>query len=191
MRCSLVSLFRFPALGMLGCAIALGSAAEIMRSPSANPPIHPPFSVPRIASPSGYIFAGTVTGVQLVAPGKAGSVGTVQITFHVDQGLRGVKTGQTLTIHEWAGLWHFGERYRPGERVFLFLYQPSKLGLTSTVGGTLGRFGIDQGGRAILTAAQIAILSKDRNLGTRLHGGARISPADLFRMMRNAEERQR
>jgi hypothetical protein len=41
--------------------------------------------------------------------------------------------GQVLTVHEWAGLWSSGKRYCVGERVFLFLYPPGKLGLTSVV----------------------------------------------------------
>jgi hypothetical protein len=112
----------------------------------------------------------------------------VQITFHVDEGLRGVKTGQSLTIREWDGLWHFGERYRPGERVFLFLYQPSRLGLTSTVGGTMGRFAIDELGQAVLTPAQLSLLSRSTNVNEKLRDGARIRPADLFHLLRNAEE---
>jgi hypothetical protein len=66
----------------------------------------------------------------------------VEITFHVDRGVRGVQTGRTLKIREWMGVWEFGQRYRLGEKVFLFLYPTSKLGLTSVVGGTQGRFPI-------------------------------------------------
>ncbi len=39
--------------------------------------------------------------------------------------MRGTAPGQSLTIHEWAGLWLSGERYRVGERVLLFLYSPA------------------------------------------------------------------
>jgi hypothetical protein len=56
---------------------------------------------------SGYIFAGTVKSVERAAP-KGNGVATVQINFHVDQGMRGVRTGQTVSIREWAGLWHSG-----------------------------------------------------------------------------------
>ena len=68
---------------------------------------------------SGYIFAGTVKSVERVAA-KGNGVATVQVTFHVDQAMRGARAGQMLTIREWAGLWQSGERYRPGERVLLF-----------------------------------------------------------------------
>jgi len=43
-------------------------------------------------------------------------------------------------------LWSFGLRYRRGERALLFLYPPSRLGLTSWVGGPLGRFAVDSTG---------------------------------------------
>lgn len=37
-----------------------------------------------------------------------------------------------------------------GRKVLLFLYPPSKLGLTCPVGGASGRFAIDPGGRIII-----------------------------------------
>jgi len=104
-------------------------------------------NLPALSHNSGYIFTGTVKAVEF----EGGSVATVRITFHVNQGIRGVRSGQTLTIREWFGLWHVGERYRVGERVALFLYPPSKLGLTSPVGGASGRFSLDPGGRIVVT----------------------------------------
>ncbi|MGA8618051.1 MAG: hypothetical protein WB660_05965 [Candidatus Sulfotelmatobacter sp.] len=64
--------------------------------------------------------------------------------------MRGASIGEKLTIHEWAGLWTRGERYRVGERVLLFLYSPSRLGLTSPVAGAIGRFAIDSEGKIVL-----------------------------------------
>ena len=45
-----------------------------------------------------------------------------------------------------AGAFDAAAPYRPGQRVFLFLYPRSKLGLTSAVGGDAGRFLIDSSG---------------------------------------------
>ncbi|GAC1428679.1 MAG: hypothetical protein NVS1B11_11280 [Terriglobales bacterium] len=42
------------------------------------------------------------------------------------------------------------DRYFVGERLLLFLYPPSKLGLTSPVGGSLGRFNLDSAGNVAL-----------------------------------------
>ena len=58
-----------------------------------------------------------------------------------------------MTIREWAGLWNTGERYETGERVLLFLYPKSKLGLTSPVGGKLGRYAVDAAGRVLIDSA--------------------------------------
>jgi hypothetical protein len=140
-----------------------------------------------VSRSSGYIFAGTVKSVERAVP-RGNSVATVLINFHVDQALRGVRTGQTLAIREWAGLWESGERYRPGERVLLFLYPPSKLGLTSPVGGPVGRFEIDPGGRVILNPGRIGVRSWRPAIATRFQGRTRVSPRELFHFLRFAED---
>jgi hypothetical protein len=137
---------------------------------------------------SGYIFAGTVKSVERVVPAGNG-VATVLINFHVDQAIRGVRTGQTLAIREWAGLWDSGERYRPSERVLLFLYPPSKLGLTSPVRGPMGRFGIDPDGQVIVNAARIGVRSGHPGIAARFQGRTRVSPREFVRFFRLAEEK--
>jgi hypothetical protein len=137
---------------------------------------------PSLILKAGYIFSGTVKAVERVTPRVNGSVAVMRITFHVDRGLRGTRTGQTLVIREWAGLWQAGDRYRPGERVMLFLYPPSKLGLTSPVGGGSGRFVVDPGGQVVI---------EPRRVGpTRAHFPAnlRLPPLDFLRALRRTEE---
>jgi hypothetical protein len=97
---------------------------------------------------SGLIFSGTAVKVEHLQP--AGSPGITQITFRVESAIRGVRHGQIVKVREWEGLWSTGERYRAGERVLLFLYPNSKLGLTSPVGGTLGRYRVDNTGRVLV-----------------------------------------
>jgi hypothetical protein len=99
---------------------------------------------------SGYIFAGRVLSIEFQAARAANEVASVRITFRVEQGLRGISSGSTLMIREWAGLWQGGPRYRVGERVVLFLHPPSKLGLTSPVDGNQGRYSIDARGNLVL-----------------------------------------
>ncbi len=120
-------------------------ASEQMERPNQPPSGIPPRVLRPLAKPSGYIFAGTVTAIKSLAPQGARGVAQIQITFHVDSAVRGVRTGQSLSIREWTGVWDAGQRYRVGEKVALFLYSPSKLGLTSVVGGALGRFPIQNG----------------------------------------------
>ena len=109
-------------------------------------------------------------------PGNPGqSVETVAVTFHVEQAIRGVIPSEDLTISQWIVLWSSGQRYRRGERVLLFLYSPSKLGLTSCSGGTMGRFAIDPRGRVMLSAQQLSAFRTDPVLG----GKSRLHPSDF------------
>jgi len=142
---------------------------------------------PPLTQSSGYIFAGTVKSVERAAP-KGSGVATVQITFHVDQGMRGVRTGQTLAIREWAGLWQSGERYRPGERVLLFLYPPSKLGLTSPVQGPRGHFRIGPDGQIVVDPGRIGLPTRHPGLGDPLRGRTRVTPAEFVRFLHSAQE---
>lgn len=109
-------------------------------------PQSPPWQ--RITRDSGMVFSGVVTQVQR-------SAGATRITLRVESAIRGVRRGQILTIREWSGLWENGERYIVGERVLLFLYPRSKLGLTSPVGGRLGRYPLDAAGRVLIGNPQI------------------------------------
>ena len=140
---------------------------------------------PPLTRSSGYIFAGTVKSVERITP-KGNGVTAVEINFHVDQAMQGVRTGQILAIREWAGLWESGERYRPGERFLLFLYPPSKLGLTSPVRG--GRFKIGPDGQVALDPARIGVPARRPGIGSRFRGRTSVSPRELVRFFRSAEE---
>jgi hypothetical protein len=131
------------------------------QSPPASPSPSEVAGLRLLATKSEYIFDGTVLSVERIAGADSSGVDEIQISFRVAHAIRGVQTGQILTIREWAGLWEAGEHYRPGERLLLFLYPPSKLGLTSPVGGALGRFAIDPGGNVIVETAKLAALLGD------------------------------
>ena len=100
---------------------------------------------------SGMIFSGCVMQVDRAT----NPAGTTQITFRVENAIRGVQKGQIIRIREWAGLWDIGERYRKGEHVLLFLYPKSKLRLTSPVGGSAGKFAVDSAGRVLIATPQL------------------------------------
>jgi hypothetical protein len=138
-------------------------------------------SLRQLTRDSGYIFAGRVSAIERVRASATPEVATVKITFQVEQGIRGVRTGQMLVIREWGGLWEQGERYRPGERVLLFLYRPSKLGLTSPVAGALGRFTLDKKGQINLD--RVASLASDP-AEVHLRGKTRVSSRDFARTIR-------
>jgi hypothetical protein len=187
----LSSFWKFFGVGLLLTLIPRQLVAEQptrLQIPGTIPPglLHPQHPRP-VTQNSGYIFAGTVKAVERVAP-KRNGVATVQINFHVDEGMRGVRTGQMLTIREWAGLWQSGERYRPGERVLLFLYPPSKLGLTSPVRGPMGRFRIGPDGQIVVDPGRIGVPARRPGMGDRLRGRTSFYPRELVRFLRSAEE---
>lgn len=126
--------------------------------PSPKNPIVPKPTPPILLKPVLYpilhdserIFSGTVLEVDHFNSASSSALATTSIRFRVDDAIRGVRQGQIIEIKEWGGLWQSGERYHNGERVLLFLYPPSKLGLTSPVGHQLGRFPVDKFGRVLL-----------------------------------------
>lgn len=79
----------------------------------------------------------------------------------MEHALRGAQPGENLTIHEWAGLWNNGERYRVGDHVLLFLYSPGRLALTSPVAGSIGKFKLDAHNRILLTPLHQQAFSRD------------------------------
>ena len=165
------------------------------RPPAREPaPINPPLSInpgnssglSRLVSAAGIIFSGTVIRVQPRSGANAQTVSTVAITFQVENALRGSTSGRELTIYEWAGVWSSGQRYRVGERVFVFLYPRSKLGLTSSVAGPIGRFAVDTRGTLVLSPQHISVLRRHPVLG----GKSRVSLSDFALAVRQAHEEE-
>jgi hypothetical protein len=146
------------------CTIALFIAAisaYAAEAPRQRPESHAGSNLPptellpvsrRVLRGSDRIFSGTVLQVEHRNPASSSALATTRIVFRVDEGIRNVRRGQTVEINEWAGLWQSGERYHPGERVLLFLYPPSRLGLTSPVGNRAGRFPVSRAGKVTLEA---------------------------------------
>jgi hypothetical protein len=122
----------------------------------------------KIVGAAGIIFSGHVTSIRHTPVPSGQAPASTTLIFQVERAIRGVVPGQILTIHEWAGLWSSGERYRVGERVVLFLYPPSKLGLTSPVAGAMGRFAMDSQGRILMNGQHTATLGADPILGGRI-----------------------
>ncbi len=131
------------------------------------------------------IFSGTVAGIERHAATN-GQVETVAITFQIERSIRGATAGTSLTVSQWIGLWSSGQRYRVGERVLLFLYPQSRLGLTSCVAGMMGRFDVDAWGRVELSARHLSMFRKDPVLG----GKSRVRFSDFALAVRRAGEEE-
>jgi hypothetical protein len=154
-------------------------------------PVAPRYGVPTLVQlnrNSGYIFVGTVRSVTKVEPTSQSGVAIVRITFHVENAVRGVRRGQTLVIREWAGRWDSGEHYRVGERTMLFLFPPGKLGLTSPVGGELGKFRLDSYGHVLLNRVQVAAVSSNPVLAAPQQGRNRMTWRQLSNGIRLASQ---
>jgi hypothetical protein len=121
-----------------------------------NRAIPGPSGLRRLAQHAGTIFSGTVMSVEPGEVFSPGEIPAVAVTFNVEHAIRGATTAPNFTIREWRGLWNGAPRYLPGQRLLLFLYPSSRLGLTSTVGGPLGRFRMDSSGHVLLNAQQAA-----------------------------------
>jgi hypothetical protein len=139
-----------------------------------------PIDGAKIVQAAGIIFSGRVVSVGGREPSPEKNETASEITFQVEHAIRGAIAGQRLTIHEWAGLWNRGERYRVGERVFLFLYPVSKLGFTSPIGGDLGRFAVDGHQRIVMNPLHLSIFAKEP-----LFNGRTLVPyADFARLVK-------
>jgi hypothetical protein len=169
---------RFPFRQFSALTLALLSLPAAGQPSQANQQLPAISSLRVLTQNSGYIFDGTVLSVQAV-PNDDHDLATMQITFRVEQAIRGTRAGQILTIREWAGLWNSGERYHVGERLLLFLYSPSALGLTSPVGGAAGRFAVDSGGNAVIDNGRLPALPLDPASRAQLRERKRVNARAL------------
>ena len=144
-------------------------------------PSHEPANLREVTARAATIFVGRVIYIKPMPVAGSGQVGSVQITFQVEQGVRGTRAGEQFSFREWAGLWSELDRYRIGQRMMLFLYTPSTLGLTSPVGGPAGRFPINASGRVPLTPGQRQSIQVSQ---TAKIGGARVPVRGLVRAIR-------
>lgn len=167
------------ALGAIVCAGVCLLQAQQM--PSATSLVPSPLQM--LAKSAGIVFTGTVIAVQRLPARTDSELDTVQITFRVTHALRGAHAGRELTIREWMGLWAAGEQYRVGERVLLFLYPASRLGLTSPVAGRQGRFSVDDQDRVIVDRELLRELTSpgQQTAISVVSGQSRINYREMFR----------
>src|ERR1700722_5776188 len=102
-------------------------------------------------------FAPTSVATPSVVP--SGAVSSIQLIFRVDQAIAGVESGQVITIHEGAGARPMPRPMRVGEHILIFLSPPSRLGLTSPVGGSSGMIALDSSGNGSTAASDQGAVS--------------------------------
>jgi hypothetical protein len=94
-----------------------------------------PANLREVTARAATIFVGRVISIKPMPPASSDQVGCVQITLQVEQGIRGARAGEHFSFREWVGLWSEADRYRVDQRIMLFRYTRSTLGLTSPVAG--------------------------------------------------------
>lgn len=136
---------------------------------------------------AGMIFAGTVlTAAPLTWPAQpaptdrlaAGATPEVQLSFRVDAAIAGVEPGQVFVLHEWAGAWSRQRPMSEGQHFLIFLYPPSRFGLTSPVGGSAGQVRLDHTGKQVAGHDQNSVEPT----------GGSVSVVQLERAIRAARE---
>jgi hypothetical protein len=139
---------------------------------------------------AGLIFAGTVLASPSESPRTNRGVPSVEISLRVDRAIAGVEPGEVLTIHEWTGALSSHPTMHVGERVLLFLYPPSRLGLTSPVGGARGQISLDAWGVTVSdrprTATDSQTSSSVSTSGMRETYSGQITITELERAIRDA-----
>ena len=107
---------------------------------------------------AGMVFSGTAIGTKVLEVRTDQGVPAITLTFRVERAVIGVEAGRAVTIRQWAGAPSQLRLVRDGEHVLLFLYPPSRLGLTSPVGGAQGLIQLNaQTSDAALTQLERAI----------------------------------
>ena len=109
----------------------------------------------------------------------------------MDEAIAGVEPGQVLTIHEWAGAWSMHRPMSKGQHILIFLYPPSRLGLTSPVGGSLGQVALDPSGKSVVEQKPVAAIGLRNASSTRSRAPVftrSVNVVQLERAIRSARE---
>lgn len=151
----------FAAVAFVGmCLSSLASAGKPKNTVESDQAVAESVLGPQwkqLSRRAGMIFSGTVLSTSAPSVRVDRTVSMVELSFRVEQAIAGVKPGEILSIHEWAGTWSALRSIRRGERILLFLYPPSRLGLTSPVGGPQGQIRLDVSTNASLPQLERAI----------------------------------
>ena len=140
---------------------------------------------------AGMVFAGTVLSEGTAATKTEPSASAIDLSFRVDRAIAGVEPGKVLTIREWDGAWSRQRPMRRGEHILLFLYPPSRLGLTSPVGGSQGQIALDASGTNVVERTPLASIDRrgemsPPSLGTSRALSATATVVQLERAIRAA-----
>jgi len=170
---------------VVSCLLLSAVPATPVQPVMPVPPVRAFPGLQFIVNRAGLIFSGTVISVERVRPSRPNEIETVQVRFRVEQPVRGAKVGQIISIREWGGLWVGRPRYEVGQRLMLFLYPPSKLGLTSPIPG-FGNLPVDRQGWLRPSPGQQRVLDDSGMLSRVPIRSGHITARDFARMLRGS-----
>lgn len=147
-----MSVFRIISVLAVVC-LATISAAQVSDQIVAERVLGPRWR--QMSRASGMIFSGTVLRIEAQPSGKVRPLPLMLTRFRVDRAIAGVRSGEVLTVREWAVAQSMQRTMSRGERVLIFLYAPSRLGLTSPVGGRIGQVALDSRGEVVYTGVPL------------------------------------
>ena len=142
--------------GWLVALLRVGVVSALVMGTCSQGQTAPPQSVEDalhwMSDRAAVVFVGQVTAVRRVDGGATGP-GVVEVSFHVDQAVRGCAAGGTYVLREWAGLWAANDaRFRVGQRRLMMLHAPGPGGMSSPVGGMDGAIPVHGVGKAVRSA---------------------------------------
>jgi hypothetical protein len=118
--------------------LAMGAVKVNAQASLPTPPSTVEAALHTLSDAAGVIFTGEVVRI-LPVGGDAGSLGSVEVEFQIENAVRGCASGDRYILREWAGLWSAAEvRYRVGQRMLMLLRTPGPSGFSSPVGGMDG-----------------------------------------------------
>ena len=132
--------------------------------PAAVVPANAQSALVGMVANAAVIFVGHVL---TIAPGN----GFVDVTFRIDEPVRGGSKLGTYVLREWAGLWSgTPDRYHVGERLLMLLTARGASGMSAPVGGDEGMMPIVPNALQPLADTQGKAPAEDGSLATDVTG---------------------
>ncbi len=179
----------FVCLLSFGLSTIAGAQSEVMDQALAERVLGPQWK--QFSRRAGMIFAGTVLSGASATDLAETPPFSFEMRFRVERAIAGVERGQVLTIHEWAGAASMHSPMIGGQKVLLFLYPLSRLGLSSPVGGSVGVIVLDAGG-AYVTPEELVrrdgMVARAALPAATSNPTRRVSIEQLERAIRSARE---
>ena len=140
------SLILFYLAGLIFLFPSLSSAQENRKIEASNRFIFDslPLNLEEITNSADRIFTGVCKKIEEIDNDPVSNLRVIRYTFKVTESVKGVNSDE-ITFNQWKPT-TIDAGYVIGEKYVVFLYQNSKVGLTSPVGYMQGKFSVEKKG---------------------------------------------